>query len=253
MTDNTPAVNLPGGIRWLDTCYPMEQRHHHISPYLLDGPEGPVLVEAGSLEHQNALIECIEALVGPEGINAAILSHYDLPHVANARKFYEIWDYDLYTSFSGTSANPETLGMGPSTGCMHDETRKICGRTITFPWPPLVDAAHTMWIYDHEAKAMFTGDMGHYHASDACRSVIDDPADMVSVDDIRSYNEDALPFTKYLDPAKMGDALAELREQYDLEIWAPVHGNPIIGSSLIESYHERYVEAITLTRDAAIP
>lgn len=251
MTENTDAVDLPGGVRWLDICYPMEQQHHHISPYVLEGPEGSVVVEAGSIEHQEEIVERIEALVGEEGIDAAILSHYDLPHVANARKFHQIWDFDLYTSFSGTSANPETLGMGPSTGCMHDEMREICGRTFTFPWPPLVDAAHTMWVYDHDAKAMFTGDMGHYHDPDACQLVVDDPAKMISVDDIRAYNEDALPFTKYLDPTRMRDALAELREQYEIEIWAPVHGNPIVGESLIETYHERYIEAVVATRDAA--
>lgn len=251
MTDETRAVDLPGGVRWLDICYPMERRHHHISPYVLEGPDGSVVVEAGSLEHQAEIVSRIEALVGEDGIDAAILSHYDLPHVANAREFHRRWEFDLYTSFSGTSANPETLGMGPSTGCMHEETREICGRTFTFPWPPLVDAAHTMWVYDHDAKAMFTGDMGHYHDPDACRRVVDDPAKMVSVEEIRSYNEDALPFTKYLDPAKMGDALAELRERYDVEIWAPVHGNPIVGSTLIETYHERYVQAVAATRDAA--
>lgn len=251
MTDDTAAVELPGRVRWLDTCYPMEQRHHHISPYLLEGSDGTVLVEAGSLEHQEKLVERIEALLGPEGIDAAILSHYDLPHVDNARHFRSIWDFDLYTSFSGTSANPETLGMGPSTGCMHEETRTICGRTFTFPWPPLIDAAHTMWVYDHEAKAMFAGDMGHYHEPDACRQLVDDEASMVTVDEIRAYNEDALPFVKYLDPEKMREAFAEMRDQYDVELWAPVHGNPIVGADIIETYHERYVEAIAATHDAA--
>jgi flavorubredoxin len=251
MTADKPVVGLPGGVSWLDTCYPMERQHHHISPYLLEGPDGTVLIEAGSIEHQDQLVERIEALLGSEGIDAAILSHYDLPHVANARAFRDRWDFDLYTSFSGTSANPETLGMGPSTGCMHEETREICGRTFTFPWPPLVDAAHTMWVYDHEAKVMFTGDMGHYHEPGACRQVIDQESEMVTIEEIRAYNEDALPFTKYLDPAKMRAAFAEMREQYDVEIWAPVHGNPIVGSSLIELYHDRYVEAIAATHDAA--
>ena len=251
MTRDSPPIDLGRGVHWLDTCYPMEQRHHHISPYVLEGSEGAVLVEAGSLAHQDELVSRLESALGPNPIDAAILSHYDLPHVANARHFRKIWDFDLYTSFSGTSANPETLGMGPSTGCMHDETRTICGRRFTFPWPPLVDAAHTMWVYDHEAGVMFAGDMGHYHDPDACRRVIDEPDKMVDVDSIRAYNEDALPFVKYLDPQKMRGAFAELREQFSIDIWAPVHGNPIVGADLIETYHERYVEAIAATHDAA--
>jgi len=247
---DAPAIDLPGGLAWLDTCYPMERAHHHISPYLLDGPDGWILVEAGSMVHQDRLVERIESVCGPEGVDAAILSHYDLPHVANARAFRDRWEFDLYTSFSGTSANPETLGMGPSIGCHHEETREICGRRVTFPWPPLADAAHTMWVYDHEAKAMFAGDMGHYHDPGACRSVVDDPTAMVSVDAIRRYNEDALPFTGLLDPEKMRAALAELRSAYDVEVWAPVHGNPIVGASLVERYHEQYVEAIRATHDA---
>jgi len=250
--NDTPAVELPGGVHWLDTCFSMDRQHHHISPYLLEGPYGSVLIEAGSMVHQDQLIERIEAHTGSEGIDAAILSHYDLPHVSNARAFRETWDFDLYTSFSGTSANPETLGMGPSTGCMHDETRDICGRTFTFPWPPLVDAAHTMWVYDHDAKAMFTGDMGHYHESTACRTVVDGSSDPVSVDAIRAYNEDALPFVKFLDPEKMRDAFAAIRSEYDVEVWAPVHGNPIVGTGPIEEYHERYVEAIEATHNGYV-
>jgi flavorubredoxin len=229
----------------------MEQRHHHISPYVIEGPKGTVLVEAGSLEHQEELVSRLEETLGSNPVDAAILSHYDLPHVANARHFRDIWEFDLYTSFSGTSANPETLGMGSSVGCMHDETKTICGREFTFPWPPLVDAAHTMWVYDREAKAMFAGDMGHYHEPDACQQIIDEPGKMVGVDAIRAYNEDALPFVRYLDPAKMREAFAEMRTQYDIEVWAPVHGNPIVGTDLIETYHERYVEALAATHAAA--
>jgi flavorubredoxin len=222
----------------------MEKRHHHISPYVLAGSEGYILVEAGSIEHQDQLRERIEELTSGEGIDAAILSHYDLPHVANARAFRDVWDFDLYTSFSGTSANPEALGMGPSTGCMHEETREICGRRLTFPWPPLVDAAHSMWVYDHDAKTMFAADMGHYHDPSACQTVIDADRHICDVSDIRAYNEDALPFTKYLDAERMSKAFADLRERYDIEIWAPVHGNPIVGSNRIETYHERHVAAI---------
>jgi len=251
MTRNAQPIDVSGDVRWFDICYPMEQRHHHISPYVVEGSEGTVLIEAGSLEHQEELVARLEATLGSNPIDAAILSHYDLPHVANASHFRDIWEFDLYTSFSGTSANPETLGMGPSIGCMHDETRTICGRKFTFPWPPLVDAAHTMWVYDHDAKAMFAGDMGHYHEPDACRQLIDEPKKVVSVDAICAYNEDALPFVKYLDPTKMRDAFAEMRAQYDIEVWAPVHGNPIIGTDSIETYHERYVKAIAATHAAA--
>jgi flavorubredoxin len=246
--DPRPPVDVGGGVSWLDTCYPMAERHHHVSPYLLQGPEGWILVEAGSIVHQDELRERIEGVTDGRGPDAAVLSHYDLPHVANARAFREVWDFELYTSFSGTSANPEALGMGPSTGCMHEETREICGRTLTFPWPPLVDAAHSMWVYDHAAKAMFAADMGHYHLPGACNRVIDSIGELPELPEIRAYDEDALPFTRYLDPGKIRDAFRRLRETYDIEVWAPVHGTPIVGADPIETYHERHVEAIEATR-----
>jgi hypothetical protein len=246
-----PSIEVVPDVHWLDTCYPMAERHHHVSPYLLDGPDSWLLVEAGSMVHQDALAERIDVVTGDDGPTAAVLSHYDLPHVANARAFRERWDFDLYTSFSGTSANPETLGMGPSIGVHHEETREICGRTLSFPWPPLVDAAHSMWVYDHAAKTMFAADMGHYHLPGECRDVQYTHDALVEVPEIRAYNEDALPFVKYLDPAKMHAAFADLREAYDIEVWAPVHGNPIVGVDLIETYHDRYVDAIAATKTAA--
>ena len=244
-------VEIGDGIHWINTCYSTEQHHHHISPYVVEGPDGYVLIETGSIEHQDEIRERVEALTGESGVDAAILSHYDLPHVANARAFREAWEFDLYTSFSGTSANPKMLGMGPSVGCMHEEPREIGGRIFDFPWPPLVDAAHSMWVYDTSSQTIFAADMGHYHVDGACADIIDTEAEMVSVEEIRAYNEDALPFTKYLDPASMRDAFAELREQYEPEVWAPTHGNPIVGSELIELYHDRYVAAIESTRATA--
>lgn len=249
----TPAVELPDGVYWVDQCYEMAERHHHISPYLVDAPEGYVLVDTGAIEHQDVLRERIGEVVGEAGVAAAVFSHYDLPHVANARAFREVWDFDLYTSFSGTSASPEALGMGPSTGVMHDETREVCGRTLSFPWPPLVDAAHSMWVYDHGSKTMFVADMGHYHWPGDCRAVCRSVEDLPSVEDIRAYNEDALPFVKYLDAEKMRGAFEELVEAYDVEVWAPVHGNPIVGASTIDAYLDRAVEAIAETAAASAP
>jgi flavorubredoxin len=249
--DAVPPIEVVADVHWLDTCYPMAERHHHVSPYLLECPDGWVLVEAGSLVHQAELTARIDAVTDGEGPTAAVLSHYDLPHVANARAFRDTWDFELYTSFGGTSANPEALGMGPSTGLHHEETREICGRTLSFPWPPLVDAAHSMWVYDHATKTMFAADMGHYHLEGTCRDVQDTRESLVAVPEIRAYNEDALPFVKYLDPEKMRDAFATMRDAYDVDVWAPVHGNPIVGASLIETYHDRYVDAIASTKRAA--
>jgi len=56
--------------------------------------------------------------------------------------------------------------------------------------------------------------------------VIEDADDLVSSEKILECNEDALLSTECLDPEKITEAFAEVRLEYDIELWAPVHGNP---------------------------
>lgn len=240
--NNIPAVELGDGVLWVNQCYEMDTKHHHISPYIVRAPGGNILIEAGSLVHQNILKDRINQIVGDDSVSAAIVSHYDLPHAANVADFRNEWNFELYTSFEGTSASPESLGMGSSHRCTHDADKTILDRKFNFPWPPLVDAAHSMWVYDYKSKTLFAADMGHYHAPENCDKSWQESND--SLDNIQEYLQDALPFVKYLDAKKMEDAFEELLEQYDIENIAPVHGTPIMGHKNVLRYLDIYTEAI---------
>jgi flavorubredoxin len=228
----------------------MEKKHHHISPYLIRTPVGNILIEAGSLVHQDELKDRINRIVGDDSVSAAVVSHYDLPHAANVAEFRKEWGFELYTSFEGTSASPESLGMGTSHRCTHDADMEILDRRFNFPWPPLVDAAHSMWVYDYKSKTLFAADMGHYHRPGDCDKMWEESDD--SLDNIKEYLEDALPFVKYLDSKKMEGAFEDLLNKYDIENIAPVHGTPIIGDRDVARYLEIYVDAIDAIRAESV-
>lgn len=242
MSNNTPAVQLSDDVLWINQCYEMETKHHHISPYLIKAPGGNILIEAGSIIHQDILKNRINQIVGDDSVSAAIVSHYDLPHSANVADYRDEWDFELYTSFEGTSATPESLGMGTSHRCTHGADKTVLDRKFNFPWPPLVDAAHSMWVYDYKSKTLFAADMGHYHAPEDCSKMWEESDN--SLEDIKDYLQDALPFVKYLDTNKMEDAFDELLDEYDIENIAPVHGTPVVGNKNVEKYLEIYTKAI---------
>jgi len=207
MNDDTPTVELPGDVHWLDTCFPMDQQHHHISPYLLDGPTDRCLLRRidGSPRPTH---RADRSTPGPAGSTRRSSATTTCHTVSNARAVSRDVGVRPVHVVQRNVGEPGNARNGPSTGCMHDETREICGRTFTFRGRRS-STRPTRWVYDHDAKAMFTGDMGHYHESTDCRTVVDGAAEPVSVDAIRAYNEDALPFVKFLDPEKMRDAFAE--------------------------------------------
>jgi len=243
-------VRLNDSVLWVNQSYEMDNgQHHHISPYLIEAPEGYVLIESGSIEHQDVLLERLDSIVGDSGISAAILSHYDLPHVANARVFRDKWDFNLYTSFSGGSTTPESLGMGKSIKCTHGESMKIAGEQFNFPWPPLVDAGHSMWVYHETSKTLFVADMGHYHRPGEGSILWNEKEHRVT--SMTDYMNDALPFTKYLDTAKMQDAFNILLNEYEVEYLAPVHGNPVAGSDEVSKYMDYYIKAIGKVHEEA--
>ena len=49
-------TELAPGVHWLHDCRESDGTHLHFSEYLLDGPEGYVLVDSGSGLHRESVI-----------------------------------------------------------------------------------------------------------------------------------------------------------------------------------------------------
>lgn len=244
MSDASDTGPLGDDVRWIDECYGFPGGHHHIAVYLIRHGEEYILVDAGAAEHRADIESRIDRITGEADPSAMILTHSDLPHVANVKAFRERWDLELHSSFAGSASSPEALGMGPANVCSLGETKRVLGRRFSFPWPPLVDAAHSMWIFDHATGTMFMADVGHYHRPGSCTAVWDGSDWDVDVELVVDYLRDALPFVHFLDPEKVAGAFERLLDEYEVRCLAPIHGNPVVGERNVEAYVSRYVEAI---------
>ena len=233
------TVGVTDGVRWIEQCYPHGDRHEHVSCYLVDAPEGAVVVDSGSFYHREAIEAAVEGATGGVGPSAIVLSHSDYPHAANVRTLKEE-GVELVAS----SADPEAQGLPDARKSSIGDRMDVCGRAFTFIDPPLADRSHTTWIYDHGDGVLFTADgFGHYHRPGECDRLSSDFDDGIRPVDVHDFHADNLAWLQYVEPSKVEAALRAILDAFDVRAVAPVHGNPIVGEG-VGAYLEALLDAI---------
>jgi flavorubredoxin len=238
----TSVREIHDGVHWLTECYDLGDRHEHVAVYLIHDRERDryVLVDSGSFYHRDSIASQVEAATDGAGVDALVLSHSDYPHSANVDAFASSSDVELVAS----SASPRAQGLPPdATTADIGGSLEVAGRTFSFVDPPLADRSHTTWIYDHGSGGLFTADgFGSYHAPGECEYVSADFEDGIPAAEIRAFHEETLVWLRYVDPAKLRDALESILASFPVEYVAPIHGHPIMGADL-DRYLDRLVEA----------
>jgi flavorubredoxin len=234
------TVSLTDDVRWLNECYPHEERHEHVSVYLIRSEEGAILVDSGSFYHRDPIGDRIARATGADGLDAILLSHSDYPHAGNVSEFLQRWgDVELVAS----SGSPELQGLPEARRCRIGESLTVSRRRFSFIDPPLADRSHTTWIYDHGSGVLFTADgFGNYHSPGRCDATSREFADGIPADAVHEFHAKNLVWLRYVDPQKLRAALTDIFEEYDVSYVAPIHGNPIAGPD-IERYLDRLVDA----------
>ncbi|HSR42150.1 MAG TPA: MBL fold metallo-hydrolase [Longimicrobiales bacterium] len=225
-----PTVPLGGGVEWVHECYPLGDAHLHVSCYLVRAGEGALIVDSGSFYHRASLSRKLRAATEPDGVGALILSHSDYPHSGNIPAFRGEWgDFDIVAS----SADADIQGLPYARRSRIGETLHVLGRPFVFLDPPLADRSHTTWIYDPEARVIFTADgFGNLHRPGACALTSRDLPDGVRTDDLHAFHRDTLRWLVYVDPPRLLAALERIFREHPVEWVAPIHGNPIAGADL---------------------
>lgn len=229
--------DLGDHLEWLSTCH-ADQRadlHLHLSQYLVETTAGYVLVDAGA-GHGAALADAVGSRV--DSLDAVLLTHAILPHTGGLEALRETFPEATVVS---TSPIPPAVGIEDAAPAVINDTETIAGDTFTFIDPLLTDVVVSTWIYHHESGTMFTAEgVGHYHAPEECRHRSVDYPDGIPVGHVHAFATDKLRFLEYVDPAKLRIAFERLREEYDVERFAPIHGNPVEGPD-VEDYLETLV------------
>ena len=233
-------VSLTPTADWIAQCFEHDGHHEHVSLYLLRQDDATILVDSGSFYHRDEIAADVTRETDGDGPDAIILSHSDYPHAANVAQLGGA-DVELVAS----SGSPAQQGL-PETArkCTIGGSLDVKGRTFSFIDPPLADRSHTTWIFDHGDGILFTADgFGNYHHPEACAYLSGDYANATPFDAIYQFHRDNLVWLRYVDPSKVERALDAIFAQFDVQLIAPIHGNPIEGDD-IDTYRARLKESM---------
>ena len=214
---------LTDDVRWVRACHEVNGEHEHVSVYLVDAPEGEVLLDTGSYHDEAAIADAVAAEAGD--LAAIVLSHSDLPHAGNVAALRERFgDVELVAS----SGAPAAQGLSDAVQCPVGGSMGVAGREFAFLDPPLADRSHSTWIVERGTGVLFTADgFGARHPPGHCDWTSAEFEDGVPRQAIREYHENALVWLSYVDPPRLRAALERVFDRADPSWVAPVHGHPI--------------------------
>jgi flavorubredoxin len=229
-------------VTWLNECYPVGRKHEHVSAYLVKQNNQYILIDSGSYQHQENILQNIKEITDGTGVSAIILSHPDLPHSGNLRAIQEKWPETDIISFTST---PKIHGLEDVVSIDKESTRTIAGRKFRFIDPPLLDVPSTAWTYDYASGTLFTIDgFGLYHSQGDCETVFNTSEPEINRNDLESFYRDTLRWLQYIEPERLQTALEALFEDLDVRCIAPTHGNPVIDPA-IDPYLRKVLVAIS--------
>jgi len=216
---------LTDDVRWINPCHPVDGEfgHLHVGAFLVgDGPY--VLIDTGGTVHHERVRNAVEEVAGRDSVAAIVLTHSDLPHGGNLRRFMSRWPN---ASVFAATTTPEFVDLPPETRPVDvGSSSTIAGREFAFVDPPLADRSFTTWIQDADSGILFISDgFGSHHPPGVCdetAATFDPPREAV-----RAYVADALPWVEYADPPLLRSALDDLLSRTAPTWIAPAHGPPV--------------------------
>lgn len=218
---------LTDDVTWIAETTDADDYLIHTSVYLVETDAGYLLIDTGSFSHQDPIKEQIDDATGGEGINGIFVFKGHTPHTANVREFKDQWP-DAELIFPG--AEPDVEGFpSPATGYSPPRGDVlILGREFALTDAPLLDIQHTVWLFDRESSIYFTADgFCSYAARGREDRISSEIGEGIQFDQIHDFYIDILPWTRYVDPQKITEALKGLLQTHEPTIIAPSHGSPI--------------------------
>lgn len=243
---------IPNEMEWISQCVEEDDRHMHVSEYLLSGHRDEyVLIETGSSFEREQTIREITEGIGTGRLTAVLLTHSTLPHTENLGLINDMGDdIDIISA----TPNPTVTGLRNYTTNVQpkimNQAREFAGLTFSFIDPLLTDIVASTWIYNHEYGILFTAEgLGHYHLPDHCALRSDEMNGGIGYNEIHSFHLDKLPYLELIDPEKLRKGFTVLFENFDIEYIAPIHGNIVVRGD-IDEYLDRTMESATAMAQA---
>ncbi len=227
---------LAPGLTWVGACTPLHYEgeiiHSYHSAYLLSGAEESLLVDTGNPKDWPVVERQLTGLITGDvpPVRYLLPTHSEVPHSGNLGRLAALFpeasivgdtrDYHLY--FPGIADRLRPMGIG-------DEI-DLGGRVLELVDPVIRDLETTLWAYDRQARALFTGDgfaYMHHHHPDQCALLAEEIEDLPLDELVAVFAQFALYWTQFTDIRPHLAELDALFESYPVDLIAPGHGSPI--------------------------
>jgi flavorubredoxin len=233
---------LSDNVTWIGDTYPVRgELHVHVSVFLVETPDGYVLIDTGSHYFEETIVTEVSEAAGDADLDAVLVSHADLPHTGNIDSLRDrLGDFELY---SATSA-PELVGIPSPIECHPGETMSIAGHEFSFTDGPLADITDTVWVYDHGDGTLFSADgFGSYHRPEDRAKLSSEFPDGVPTEYIFEYHYRMFRWLKYVDCSRLIVAIDDLFDEFEIDYIAPTHGTPVVETG-VDQYRTRFERSI---------
>jgi len=227
---------LAPGVFWLGGCTaaPFADRilHGYSSPFLVQGEDASLLVEAGHpaelwvVEQQ---LDMLRSRGGPP-LRYVFATHQEPPHSSGIGRILRAYPeallcgavQDYHLVFPGLEDRFRPMAAGESIDLGGGEF-KLVDAVIR-------DLATTLWGFDTTRHVLFPGDSfahSHYHQAGQCQRTAEEVPELDIPDQTALFAELALYWTRFSDIEPYIDGLQRMLTELDVRLIAPAHGCPI--------------------------
>lgn len=238
------AREIRPGLYWLRECGPDRSgfvedhsgappdwydpdRALHIpnSVYLIDD-RASLLFDTLSPASTDRLLDELAGVLDA-GLDYLVVSHPDVPHAGNARRVLEAYpDCTLIAPRYGTGhelyhlADAELVGAG--------DTLELGRHTVAFHEATFPDAAVHLWMSERTTGTLFPVDwFGFPHRDDECDRLVEEFDHALDVDRLVQFHGRVMFWYQYVDVPKVQREMRRVITEFDPDVVAPAHGNPV--------------------------
>lgn len=236
------SIELDGRISWV----PAEARGSlPVSCYLLGEGDRHVLVDSGIALHEEAVLAQLAGLVPPGSPLSVFLTRAEFDAFGNVGPIAEAYRVDsLYT---GGVSNPfdafDFVGLaGRGPGAKIEIARQPPGFGIDLGpgrrlevLAPALRILATYWVFDTATGILFTSDAFGHHRPEQ-------PADLHGA--VREHLLAKFGWLRGADVEKIVASLDGIFGGRSIEVIAPGHGHPIVGSAEVQRHYRAMRSAI---------
>lgn len=193
-----------------------------------------MLIDTCAPRQQAAMLQAVAAVLDGRSLDYIWISHIELPHAGNAPALKKLYPQAQIMTVAG-GENYELHGLQNAITCAPGETLALGQHTVKMVDALFVDHGLSQWLCEYKTGFFFTADWGHNLHAPACGECFQFLDEMLAgsytkelfVDDVKVNAWYQFPWLAWCDADEIGTAVDQLFQQYDVNIFAPSHGNVI--------------------------